>query len=162
MKAWKHIDAVAAAQNHLFVHCGKPASTEGHAELVAHREIRPQCGNQGISEIAECVQGEKAREIFLQDWQVSEEVGELPEDQVEKIEHVAKTEEVREGRMYPWLHADAQIGAYQRPVDGLQRRVFPPGMDGGDGGPQDEIEQIHRDRIEQETQSPAQVAVAAE
>src|SRR5712692_381001 len=110
MQAWKHIDAVAAAQHHLFVHCGKPASAEGHAELVAHREIRPQCGNQGISEIAECVQGEKAREIFLQDWQVSEEVRELPEDQVEKIEHVAKTEYIRENRVHQRFHADAQIG----------------------------------------------------
>src|SRR6267154_6895857 len=82
------------------------ASAERHAELVPHRDVGPQRGNQGIPEIPDCVQREKARIVFFQNGQVAEKVGELPDDQIKKIEHVAKTEEIRENRVHPRLHAD--------------------------------------------------------
>jgi len=44
----------------------------------------------------------------------------------------------------------------KRPIDGLQGRIFVPGVNGGDGGPQQEIDQINATGLEQQPQSPAQ------
>src|SRR2546429_1445151 len=99
MQAGKNVDAIAAVQHDFFVQSRKPASAERHAELVAHREVGPQRGKQGIPEIADCVQGKKARVVFLQHGEIAEKVRELPEDQVQEIEHVAETEKIGETRV---------------------------------------------------------------